>query len=112
MGNNNNWAAVGDGKGAGNGGVATDGGMATGAIASAAAKESMEAAAKQAVPLKVMVFIDGTWLYYSFFGRFVASCGRRRGVWGGDWSTFLEQNTTRLNWLDLDNKSGRFVAST
>lgn len=32
-------------------------------------RESMEAAAKQSVPLKVMVFIDGTWLYYSFFGR-------------------------------------------
>ena len=33
------------------------------------AEESMEAAAKRSVPLKVMVFVDGTWLYYSFFGR-------------------------------------------
>lgn len=32
-------------------------------------RESMEVAAKQSVPLKVMVFVDGTWLYYSFFGR-------------------------------------------
>lgn len=31
--------------------------------------ESMEMAAQQSVPLKVMVFVDGTWLYYSFFGR-------------------------------------------
>ncbi|CAM9787899.1 unnamed protein product [Pylaiella littoralis] len=65
----NNWTA-GDRQGAGDGGgVASGSGMVTGAIATAAAKESMEAAAKQAVPLKVMVFIDGTWLYYSFFGR-------------------------------------------
>ncbi|CAB1116077.1 unnamed protein product [Ectocarpus sp. CCAP 1310/34] len=32
-------------------------------------EESMDVAAKLSVPLKVMVFIDGTWLYYSFFGR-------------------------------------------
>lgn len=31
--------------------------------------ESMEIAAQRSVPLKVMVFVDGTWLYYSFFGR-------------------------------------------
>lgn len=36
-----------------------------------ATERSMEAAAKQSVPLKVMVFVDGTWLYYSFYGRLV-----------------------------------------
>lgn len=44
-------------------------------------EESMEAAAKRSVPLKAMVFVDGTWLYYSFFGRCVRK--RRWGGWGG-----------------------------
>lgn len=43
-------------------------------------KESMEAAAKQSVPLKVMVFVDGTWLYYSFFGRYVRAQGKEGGL--------------------------------
>ncbi|CAM9249952.1 unnamed protein product [Scytosiphon promiscuus] len=49
-----------EGQGAG-GRTATAGAASTG--------EEMAAAAKLSVPLKVMVFIDGTWLYYSFFGR-------------------------------------------
>lgn len=40
-----------------------------GGIIEATAK-SVEAAAKSSVPLKVMVFVDGTWLYYSFFERY------------------------------------------
>lgn len=36
-----------------------------------ATDQSIAEAARQSVPLKVMVFIDGTWLYYSFFGRCV-----------------------------------------
>lgn len=66
---------------------AADRGVAGAATATAAAKESMDAAAKQAVPLKVMVFVDGTWLYYSFFGRFVLfrllRCFVRKGSGGG-----------------------------
>ena len=63
----NNWA-VGDGGAAG--GIAGTAPPVSAAVRDST-KESMEAAAKQSVPLKVMVFVDGTWLYYSFFGRFV-----------------------------------------
>lgn len=60
----NNWASGDDG--------AVSGMARKAHVASrGSTKESMEAAAKQSVPLKVMVFVDGTWLYYSFFGRFV-----------------------------------------
>ncbi|CAM9124767.1 unnamed protein product [Choristocarpus tenellus] len=34
-----------------------------------ATDENLIEAASRAPPLKVMVFVDGTWLYYSFFGR-------------------------------------------
>lgn len=59
------------GGGGGDVGVSTDGGGGAAASNAVPTEESMDAAAKLSVPLKVMVFIDGTWLYYSFFGRFV-----------------------------------------
>lgn len=68
------WAVEGDGTvegGDGNVGVSTGGGGGAAASNAVSPEESMDAAAKLSVPLKVMVFIDGTWLYYSFFGRFV-----------------------------------------
>ncbi|CBJ30424.1 conserved unknown protein [Ectocarpus siliculosus] len=66
------WVVEGGGTAGGGGGdvgVSTVGGGG-GAVSNAVpTEESMDAAAKLSVPLKVMVFIDGTWLYYSFFGR-------------------------------------------
>lgn len=54
-----------------------------------ATDESMQAAAARAAPLKVMVFIDGTWLYYSFFGRL-------GGVRDGGEGAGEERNVSRL----------------
>lgn len=69
------WAVEGGGTAGGGGGdvgVSTGGGAGAASSNAVSTEESMDAAAKLSVPLKVMVFIDGTWLYYSFFGRFVA----------------------------------------
>lgn len=66
------------GGGGGTAGRGVEGGVYSGGVTAGTAaagpvstEESMLTAAKQSVPLKIMVFIDGTWLYYSFFGRFV-----------------------------------------
>lgn len=48
-------------------------------------EKSMVAAAEGSVPLKVMVFVDGTWLYYSFFGRSVERGGSFAGGGGYSW---------------------------
>lgn len=58
-----------------------------------ATEESIGEAAKRSVPLKAMVFVDGTWLYYSFFGRYHDSTNEQIAV---QWSINLEPYHTSL----------------